>query len=266
MIVIGVVLSVAALVLLALARRNAGEARRLAATESVTPAELVHRHESAVRDARGAGTFVRAADTSGVVRCAAPLTAPLSATPCVHFRATVTACIEELRAGNDAHGRPGARWERHDTVVSDHEQGTTFEVLDGDAAVAVAPRGAEVDAPLVTVDRFEQDASPGVDGLSIAGLPIGRLSLGSGGRRVLGYRHVEHVVPVGARVHVHGSADDRAGRLTFCASEGRPLVISTRSKEEIVASELRFARWQRIAAAGCAAGVTALAIASLVAA
>jgi hypothetical protein len=162
MLVIGVVLSVAALVLLALAPRNvpgrragllqrpggapaccnAREARRLAAMQSITPPELVHRHEAAMRDACRPGPFVRAADTSGVVRCAAPLTAPLSATPCVHFRATVTAWIEELRAGTDAHGRPGARWERHDTVVSDHEQGTTFEVLDGDPALALGPPGA----------------------------------------------------------------------------------------------------------------------------
>jgi hypothetical protein len=266
MFVLGAVLLIAALVLLVLARRNAAEARRLAATESVPLPELVRRHAEATRDAPADGTFVRSADTSGVVCCAAPLTAPLSATPCVHFRATVTACIEELRSSTDADGRHSESWERHDTVVSDHEQGTTFELREGAAGVPVAAQGAAIDAPVVTVDRFEQGDRGDAGTLSIAGLSIAGLSLGRAGRRVLGYRHVEHVVPVGARVLVHGSADDGAGRLTFRAGEGRPLVISTRSKEQIVASERRTARWQGIAGAGCAAGAAALAIAGLVAA
>jgi hypothetical protein len=66
-------------------------------------------------------------------------------------------------------------------------------------------------------------------------------------------------------VFVHGSADDSAGRLTFRVADGRPLTISTRSEEEIVASGLRSAAWQRLAAVGCAAGATALTVAALVA-
>ena len=306
MIVIGAVLFAAAILLFVLARRNRGQARLLAATDNLTPAELVRLHREVTSEADVAGAFVQTADTSGQVRCAAPLTAPMSGTPCVHFR-TVRAQIEELRVSTDADGERRERWEREDRVVSDHVQGTAFELLEGDVAVTVQADGARIDRPVVAVDRFERGDAADGGMLSIGGLQLGALQLGgvqhggpqlgglqhglqlgslqhgglrlgglqhgglqhggligAGGSRVLGYRHVEQLVPLGARVFVHGSADDRNGALGFRAADGRPLLISTRTEEQIVAGELRAATWQRIAALGCAAGAAGLTIATFV--
>ena len=65
-------------------------------------------------------------------------------------------------------------------------------------ASPVRSEGAEVDALEVT-NRFEEAADDG------GGLKIGGVTLRMGeGQRTLGYRHVEHVLPVDAPVYVLG--------------------------------------------------------------
>ena len=257
MIYAGIALIVAAVALYVLAQRSAAKARRITATQNLTPAELLALHRDVVGDADVAGAFVQTTDSSGAVRCDAPLTAPMSNTPCVYYRATITAQIEERRTTTDADGRRTTRWERDDRVVSDDERCTAFELCAADAAVAVSGERAKFDRPLQTVERFERHHGGPSGGISIAGMTFGA------DQRILGYRHVEHVLPLGAQVFVHGSADDAAGRLTFRSAGDRPLLISTRSEEQIVAGAEQAAAWQRIGAICGAVGGVALTFAAL---
>ena len=264
MIYIGIALIGAAVVLYVLAQRSAAKARRITATQNLTPAEILALHAGVVGDADVAGAFTQTVDSSGVVRCGAPLTSPMSNTPCVWFRATVTAQIEELRTSTDSEGRRTQRWERDDRVVSDLSQGTTFELCAGDGAVAVSCDGAKLDHPLASVDRFEPYGGGDVVGNTLERLSLGAMTSFMGGQqRVLGYRHVEHVVPVDSQVFVHGGIDDAAGRLQFRAADGRPLLISTRSEEQLVAGAEKAAGWQRIGAICGAVGGFALTFAAL---
>ena len=187
----------------------------------------------------------------------------MSNTPCVYYRATVTAQIEERQTTTDAQGRSSERWVRDDRVVSDTEQGTIFELCGADASVAVSAAGAKLDCPMETVDRFEPHMDDSGAALSIGGLSLDFGSFGSR-QRLLGYRHEECVVPLEAHVFVHGGVDDAGGRLTFRAADGRPLLISTRSEEQIVAGAERAASWQRIGAICGAVGGVALTVAALV--
>jgi hypothetical protein len=257
MIYAGIALIAAAIALYVLAQRSAAKARRITATQNLTPAELLALHRDVVGDADVAGAFTQTADSSGAVRCDAPLTAPMSHTACVYYRATVTAQIEERRTSTDSQGRRTTRWERDDRVVSDDERRTTFEICAADAAVAVAGEGAKFDRPVQTVERFEPHHGPLAGGISIAGMTFGA------DQRILGYRHVEHVLPLQAQVFVHGSADDATGRLTFRAAAGSSLLISTRSEEQIVAGAEQAASWQRIGAICGAIGGVALTVAAL---
>lgn len=257
MIYAGIALIAAAIALYVLAQRSAAKARRITATQNLTPAELLALHRDVVGGADVAGAFVQTADSSGTVRCAAPLTAPMSDTPCVYYRATVTAQIEERRSETDSDGHRTTRWERDDRVVSDDERCTTFELCAADGAVAVSGEGAKFDRPVQTVERFEPHHGGASGAISIGGLTFGA------DQRILGYRHVEHVLPLGAQVFVHGSADDALGRLTFRPDAGGSLLVSTRSEEQLVAGAKQAAAWQRIGAVCGAVGGVALTVAAL---
>jgi hypothetical protein len=261
LIAVGAALLVVAAVLYVLSSRNSGAARRFTATENLTVAQLRELHAQVAGEGLG-GAFSQVVDVHGEVRCADPLHAPMSGRPCVWHRSQVIAQIEERRTTTDSQGHRSTRWERDDRTVSDATQGVDFELHDG-AGITVAVHDAQIDRPLTVVDRFEPEDAPARGGPTLS---IGPISFSSGpDQRLLGYRHVESVLPVGARVFVHGTATDAPGELAFSATGGN-LLISTRSEDELVAAKLKSARWQLAGAgAAAAAGLVAVVIGAMTA-
>ena len=169
--------------------------------------------------AMAAGTPV---EVKGTLRCEEPLTSEMAGRECAYY---VSRVIREYReTDRDADGDLETR--RRSQVVSESERLAPFFVEDPSGTVGVRGEGAEFDALEVT-NRFEESADEG------PGLKIGGVTLQMGeGRQTLGYRRVEHVLPVGAPVYVLGAvlADGRVG-----ASEdgdGR-FLISHRSEEDL---------------------------------
>ena len=174
MIYAGIALIVAAVALYVLAQRSAAKARRITATQNLTPAELLALHREVVGDADVAGAFIQTADSSGAVRCDAPLTAPMSSTPaCTTGRRSPRRSRSGARRPT-AQGRRthalGARRPRRVRRRAAHD----LRALRADAAVAVAGEGAKFDRPVQTVERFEPHHGParGRD-LDRAGLTFG---------------------------------------------------------------------------------------------
>jgi hypothetical protein len=101
-------------------------------------------------------------------------------------------------------------------------------VEDPSGTVGVRGEGAEVDA-LEVANRFEEREDDG-PGFKIGGVTV---QMGEG-QQTLGYRHVEHVLPVDAPVYVLGTAraDGRIGAPEDEGGDGR-FLISHRSEEDL---------------------------------
>ena len=168
-----------------------------------------------------AGTLV---EVKGTLRCDEPLTSETAGRECAYY---VSRVIREYReTDRDADGDLETR--RRTQVMSESERFAPFLVEDPSGVVEVRGEGAELDALEVT-NRFEEAADAG------PGLKIGGVTLQMGqGEQTLGYRHVEHVLPVDAPVYVLGTvrADGRIGASEGEGGEGR-FLISHRSEEDL---------------------------------
>lgn len=208
----GLLMWVAAGVLVYFRRRQVRKAGLMRDTET-SPAASV--------GAMAEGTL---AEVKGTLRCEEPLTSEMAGRECAYH---VSRVIREYReTDRDADGDLETR--RRSVVVSESEHFAPFLVEDPSGTVGVRGEGAEVDALEVT-NRFEEAADDG------GGLKIGGVTLQMGeGQQTLGYRHVEHVLPVDAPVYVLGTvhADGRVGASGDGGGEGR-FLISHRSEEDL---------------------------------
>jgi len=258
--VLGVVLLVAAAALESLAVRRRRVARRLDLTDNHTIGGLRELHREVEREGLS-GAFRQPADVVGEVRCAEPLKAPLSGQACVWYRSRVVAELERERV--DVHGGIAvARAERVTRTVSDEQRSVEFELYDG-AGITVDPHEAQVVGPEVAIERYEPAESPAGPFGARSTVPgpvraMAGMLTRDGEERVRGYRRTEEIIPVGARVFVHGTVTDADGRPAFRRSAGE-LIISRRSEEELREQALRGARWRRSGAvAATVAGAAAV--------
>jgi hypothetical protein len=146
-----------------------------------------------------------------------------------------------------------------DTVAS-NTRSTRFRVKDATGSIDVDPAGAKIDGEKV-ISRF-QPGEPAGGSIEFGGVKISLSSLGGGGRRTIGYRSEETILPIGAHVYVLGEAVDADGALTVKkpAKKDARFLISVRSEEELVRKAGSAARGLSIAAAACAAVGVALAV------
>lgn len=175
-------------------------------------------------------------ELKGIARCATPLTSELAGRPCVYYRSVTTR--EYLVSG----GRGGRR--RKSETISENEQRLPFLLEDATGQVAVNPAEAEIDGRKL-VDRFEPYRGEPTASITVGGIAIDL----PGDARTLGYRWVEHAVPVDAPVYVLGVLqDDGSIGPPPPGSRFRRFLISARSEEELT-KHLRQQSWLMLAGA-----------------
>ena len=225
----GILMWAAAGVLLYFRRRQSSKTELMRDTETSAAARVA---------AMAAGTPI---EVKGTLRCEEPLTSEMAGRKCAYY---VSRVIREYReTERDADG--DLETKRRSAVVSESERFAPFYVEDPSGMVGVRGEGAEVDA-LEVANRFEEreDDRPG---FKIGGVTV---QMGEG-QQTLGYRHVEHVLPVDAPVYVLGTAraDGRIGAPEDEGGDGR-FLISHRSEEDLSKGYKRDALVLALVAAG----------------
>lgn len=196
----------------------------------------------------GGGGFTENAALTGTVRCDRPLVAPLSERPCLYYRMTVRRRYEEQVERRDSDGDIVRETRRGTETMSTQEEGTHFELVDGEHHLPVAVGGIDWKAQVETVDQFQPEA-PGLQ------LSFGRFSMalnhgGGLGRRTLGYEYEEHLVPLDGQFTLIGQVTDSGGPLTM--RRGGPIFsISRESRDEQIGSAKGTASWTAAASGIC---------------
>lgn len=231
LIIVGVVGLAAGVVAFVFAQRTRRDVHAMIGAETLPIAELEDLHRTAVEIA-GPGGFRRVCEVVGVGQPGPHglLDAELSGTKCVWHRHTVQRRYKEV--SYDSQGRRSTR-QRTETVAElSTEQ--TFAVADATGAVLVRPEGTRPDGAEKVISRFERNTG------RKAGPTMFGIQLPSFDRDdTIGYEYTEWVLRGGTRLYVHGEAADRSGELAFGKPEGGLFLISTRTEDEIKASNIR---------------------------
>ena len=118
------------------------------------------------------------------------------------------------------------------------------------ASSVLDPAGAAITGQKV-LDSFEH-GEPRSPALAIGRwrFDLGSIARG-GGRRTIGYKYEETIVPLGAPIYVLGEASDAGGRLAMRkpAAKGGSFIVSVRSEEDLSRSAARAGKGLSIAAA-----------------
>lgn len=219
--------------LFALGRGQGRKAGDMTALETSVAAELKDLAK-AVGDEIGPGSFNRMVELKGKAESDQPLRSEMAGEACVWYRCTVTREYEETRMERDSDGHSRSSTHRGSETVSSSERRSVFSLRDQSGDILVDPEGAKVDGEKI-LSRYE----PGERGTSIT---IGGFSVSIGqpglGKRTLGYKLEEWILPLGKDLYVLGEARDDGGRLRVCkpSAKGGRFVISVKSEEQLVKS------------------------------
>lgn len=250
MLILSGILAAAALALFIVGRVMAGKVALLRGTET-SKASVIAAEVAAVGAEIGGGSYAKLVEVKGTVACESPLSAEFSATPCVHYETTVVREYEETYVENDSSGNKRTGTRRGSETLASSSRSCPFFVDDGSARIEVDPTGAEFHLE-TTVSRFE----PGEGERRIGSYVLHAALAGGGGRRTIGYRFTEKCLPVDRPAYVLGEATDAGGTLRICKGTGRGkrLIVSIKTKEELVRRAKLGALWLGIGAAAALCG------------
>lgn len=248
LLIFGVILLVVGIVLFFVQKDHRTKAYSLKIARAVTVAEL-EKLSKEIAQEMGGGSWRDYVKLTGTVMCDRPLTSELTQTPCVHYSMSVRREYEETVTRRDSDGNETRETERSSETVSSNQQSVPFDLKDGTGAIAIDPTDAGIETVKV-LEEFRRE-EPG-NFISFGGFSLALGSSGAG-RRTLGYRYCESILPLDRRITVVAALSDSANRLTLQkpAESGKKFIISLRSEEELTKAADRNARWTTVAMIAC---------------
>lgn len=263
----GLIVTAVGGVLIFLSKRASERVFQMKTTETTRVGDLLSLINEVRAEMGGGPSELREyVEIKGVVGSDAPMEAEMSGQAAAIVHSQVTRDVEELREHRDSDGNVTTRWEKRTESVHSNSLEQPFWVDDGSGRLEVRPGGAELTLQKV-VDRFEQPSA--VDS-GQGRLALGRFSFSYGSMlgpsqrfRVIGYRFVESILPIGAPLYALGEVADGGDGLSLHKPAGgdKPFLLSTRSEEEMVSSGAKRAKWMKIGGfAAIALGLVLIAV------
>jgi hypothetical protein len=212
---------------------RAAQARKLYQMQSVETSSVAQLEETR---AQMQGGFIQRAEVKGQAECDSPLAAEFTDSPCVAYSIKLVREYEETRWETDSEGHREQRTSRGSETLSSNERRLPFTLRDSTGGIKVIPDGAEL-VMESSLSRYETSFPGGRFSVGSFAFDLGQAALG-GGRRTLGYRYEERIIPVGRELYVLGEAFDSGSGLAVrrSSTKGERFIISTKSEEELTAS------------------------------
>lgn len=225
----------------------------ISGVETSTTASLQELCQSVASEI-GKGSFEEVSEVKGVIECDQPIESEIEKQSCVYYSMRVTREWEEDYYERDQQtGRDVKKIRKGSDTVSSNTRSIPFKVRDDTGTILVNPNDANIDGEQI-VDRFEPQES--ISGSTISfgsfSFSLGGVS-STGGRRTLGYRFNETILPLNRNVYVLGSASDSSGELMIQKSreKGKQFLISLKSEEELLASSQSGMKWSLYGSIAC---------------
>jgi E3 Ubiquitin ligase len=238
---IGLICIAGAVGLLFLARSLNRRDRHMASAETLTAAEIAELQKTA-SDAVGPGSFAKLCEVVGAAHPGegGELTAPESGQPSVWHRVTVTEHYWDWDRDSDG-DRRRVRKERQ---LTSFESEADFQIKDDSGTVFVAVKGADIDEPPKTFDRFEEEQPQDLGSSMFATVAE---AFSNWNDDTIGIQREEWSLRPGQRLYVIGEVCDKSGRTEFAKPEKGQYIVSTRTETELRKSAQRWAKVWAIA-------------------
>ncbi len=206
---------------------------RLATSSTVSDLQRIARE---IAGEIGSGNLREYVKVRGIIRSDRPLISELKQQPCVHYTMRVVREYEEQQTTTDSEGKTRTETRRSSETVSSNSQSIPFTLQDNSGDLLVNPDGGNIDTVPV-LDEFRQEHSGG-SSISFGGFSLAIGAGMGGGRRTLGYRYTESILPCDREVLVIGTAADDGGQVTLRKpmQSDKKFIISLKSEEELAKS------------------------------
>lgn len=258
MLFVGIGLFVLAVILFAVSLSQKNKLYQMQSTETMT-AKSLSDSASDVAGEIGPGSFNQITEVKGKSVCENPLTSELAQKECVYYSMRITREYDEDYWETDSEGRRTRRTRRGSDTVASNVRSTPFYVQDNTGKIMVNPEGCLAVAEKA-MSRFEPgERRTGRLKIGTFFLDFGGISPLSGGRRTIGYRYEEEIIPTGRDLYVLGEATDKSGEVQISKPEDKKkkFIVSLKSEEQLVKSA-------KSASTGLMIGATVSAVAGAV--
>ena len=253
LLLIPLILFIAAVIFYINFRKVKKQFDNISRVERSTAAEVRENHEHFLIEF-GPGTFQYYAELNGMVKCDAPLTAPISGRTCVYAEHKILRKYETMVQVRDSQGRMVNRMESRTETISSGKQSVPFRIEDEGSAIDIMPESADF-FPVQSHHSQNAYLDPTLSG------NLG-ISTGFGMGNTTGYVVSEYIIPVEQPLYVLGEANDRNGKLAVSKprDKAQSFILST-SHEDVLLQKLGVkVRWFRIGFwAGTLSGLGSLA-------
>ena len=239
MAIFGGILIVIGLILFFVQKNYSTKLQSIRLATSSTAAELQN-IASEIAGEIGGGNLREYVKVSGIIRSDRPLISELKEAPCVHYSMSVVREYEEQHQTRDSEGKTRTETRRGSENISSNSQSIPFTLEDRTGEIMVNPEGGAIDTVQV-LNEFRQEGSGGLLAFGLFSLAV---STGMGGRRTLGYRYTESILPCDREVLIIGTAADDGGRVTLRKpiQSDKKFIISLKSEEELAKSTANAAK------------------------
>ena len=187
-------------------------------------------------------SFSQKLTVKGMPKCDEPLISPLGQKPCIWYQMTITSERKELRTVTDSKGHQVTRPETVTETVDSSNNHTRFKIDDGTGEVLVDPD--QFEGTVVTVDKSER--APAAAGATIG---FGKYSLtlpSTSSPETLHYH--EEIIGLDRPLTVIGTIQDKMGDFIIEKADKTPVIVSTKSQEEMIKETKSTLKKQVIAA------------------
>jgi hypothetical protein len=262
MAIFGGILIVIGIILFFVQKNYSAKLQSIRSATSSTAAEL-QRIASEIAGEIGSGNLREYVKVRGMIRSDRPLISELKQSPCVHYTMKVVREYEEQYTTRDSEGKSRTETRRGSETVSSNTQSIPFSLVDNSGELIVNPDGGNIDTVQI-LNEFRRENTNGAS-ISFGGFTLA-LGAGMGGRRTMGYRYTESILPCDREVLVIGTAADEGGKLTLRKpiQSDKKFIISLKSEEELAKSTANAAKGFFYGMVGCFAVGAVLLIIGLV--
>jgi hypothetical protein len=235
MAIVGLILIVVGIVLFFVQKNFKNKAFSIRSARAVKVTEL-EQMSQAIAQEIGEGSWRDYVKVAGTIECDHPLISELKQEPCVHYRMEVRREYEETVTRQDSEGKSHRETQRGSEVISSNKQSTPFFLNDQSGRIQINPEGADIEV-IKILDEFRQEPARG-GMLSFGGFSLALGNESFGGRRTLGYRYAESILPLRRRALIVGTVSDSATELTLQkpADNHQKFIISLKTEEELTKS------------------------------
>ncbi len=235
MAIFGGILIIIGIVLFFVQKNYSTKLQSIRSATSSTVADL-QRIASEIAGEIGSGNLREYVKVRGIIRCDSPLISELKQEPCVHYSMRVVREYEEQHRTRDSEGKSRTETRRGSETISSNSQSIPFTLEDRTGELTVTPEGGDIDTVQV-LNEFRQEGSGGLLSYGLFSLAVSA-GIGVGGRRTLGYRYTESILPCDREVLIIGTAADEGGKVTLRKpiQSDKKFIISLKNEEELAKS------------------------------